>query len=147
MTREIKFRAWDSYSKSFITMELSDDPWECAVLTKPEDTDLLYQPRERHELKLDWEQFTGLHDKNGVEIYEGDIITRNSGGLMGDGEPIYTGKIAFRRLSFMVVYSSVKVQNTDLVEVVEHEGHLVNSSELEVIGNVYENPELLEAQS
>lgn len=141
MSREIKFRAWDGERMWYLSnmfvgvgqIGFSDEHY----------VDLNDMDQEQATLM----QYTGLKDKNGVEIYECDIITRNSGGLMGDGEPMYTGKIEFRRQSFMVAYSSVKVQGTDFVKVVEHEGHLVNSSELEVIGNIYENLELLETQS
>jgi hypothetical protein len=68
-------------------------------------------------------QFTGLHDKNGKQIYEGDILKH----------PIcLTGK---------VIYFQPYAQFT-----VESNGFLYDlnvNSECEVIGNIYENPELL----
>jgi uncharacterized phage protein (TIGR01671 family) len=70
-------------------------------------------------------QFTGLLDKNGVEIYEGDIIR-----LEHWGPSIY--KIDFDRGAFYIAKS-------DREEV----GDIKYAEKCEVIGNIYENPELL----
>jgi len=73
-------------------------------------------------------QYTGLKDKNGREIYEGDIVT----GLFN-----YTGIIGH------IVYGS---DATFFIERKGLYGISLNNAEvwLEVIGNIYENPELLE---
>ena len=66
-------------------------------------------------------QFTGLHDKNGKEIYEGDIIAfRNE-----KGEITLKGEIYWE--SRNAKFSDFSPKN-----------------QVEVIGNIYENPELLE---
>jgi len=81
-------------------------------------------------------EFTGLHDKNGKEIYEGDIIIshgyiRHAGGK--EDKPPYKFEVTFD-------------------ECCDHDGNgtlgwNLDPYELdyEVIGNIYENPELLEA--
>ncbi|CDC06120.1 phage protein [Clostridium sp. CAG:343] len=75
-------------------------------------------------------QYTGLNDKSGKEIYRGDIVQ----GLFADQEePGIKGQVIYSndQASYMVIAS-----NNDEWEL----GYLDN---LEVIGNIYDNPELL----
>ena len=71
-------------------------------------------------------QSTGLHDKNGVEIFEVDICKIEFGPL----EKPYIGSVNFK-------YGKWMLGNAEL---------FLHSVGCEVIGNIYENPELLEAQ-
>ena len=70
-------------------------------------------------------QFTGLTDKNGKEIYEGDIAT--------DGENIYT--VEFSMWSYAFVWDKHGSQNNFHFEKSDNQ-------EMELIGNIYDNPEL-----
>lgn len=117
MTREIKFRAWEPTGVvKMLTGPI--DFWfqACAetgknpLKVKP-DTILM--------------QYTGLKDKNGKEIYEGDIV--DFGGL----KPI---KIVWKDAGFQS-----KMYGGQVIELRE-EGM---SYFAEIIGNIYENPELL----
>lgn len=67
-------------------------------------------------------EFTGLKDVNGKDIYEGDILYINSLGK--------NGKVIFQSCCFILEYEN-------------GENDLFDSKD-EVIGNIYENPELLE---
>jgi uncharacterized phage protein (TIGR01671 family) len=77
-------------------------------------------------------QFTGLHDKNGKEIYEGDILRIEH--PYKDRE--YIGEVVYEYYMFMVngFYFTHYDNPSDAFEEMKY---------VEVIGNIYENPELL----
>lgn len=81
-------------------------------------------------------QSTGLFDKNGVEVFDGDIVNaydtdRNEGQIYKTVN--LTGVVTYRENAFCLKQGNVL---NDL---------WVHSEEFEVIGNIYENPELLES--
>ena len=87
MSRIIKFRAWDRLRNEFYKARENDgvSPYigfhvfgECALLCPPQIEDLQH---------IVIEQFTGLHDLNGNDIYEGDLL--NIFYTSGDGEHIH----------------------------------------------------------
>ena len=138
MGREIKFRAWDNELESF---NMNTD----INLYTEFNKDLVYVVGGVAMSGIVFEQFTGLKDKNGKEIYEGDILNDKS-----DDE--WIGVVEFEEGRFGIATYGIKGQtmeygfdeNAGGFGKVEFEGmDYYNIDELEVIGNIHENKELL----
>ena len=101
-------------------------------------------------------QSTGLRDKNNEEIFEGDILKFNDewadygyeGYIEGSIEGINYVEIKREKTCF--TFGKTKLPESSLIDLTENEhypfGELLTeaSYEFEIIGNIYENPELLE---
>ena len=117
-----RFRAWDSVEKKFVEHFFITDNSLICNMEKPTSDRKLPIPIEKSEMIL--MQSTGLKDKNDKEIFEGDIV--KCSGLLGTIE----------LFKAMWICSFVKYNNYQKV------GFF--AQEIEVVGNIYENPELLE---
>lgn len=125
MKREIKFRAWLKRSKEMYQVEILDFEKQKAFIFT-----------DNFDLWVDFDDielmpFTGFYDKNGKEIYEGDILKSNY-------KDIYWVKYengGFYIYDDLGRYSSIERS----FEVFEEK-----EMQVEVIGNIHDNPELLE---
>ncbi len=121
MNRKINFRGWHKEQrKMYFNDEIVIYNGEGFKEITSFDSDAIHV--EDYFLVL--MQFTGLHDKNGKEIYEGDIIQNQWG---------RSGSVYFKNGTFRI----------------ETQGPLHNylvDSKAEVIANIHENPELLEVE-
>lgn len=127
MSRSLKFRAWDDYNKVM----------KCYTLKELADEDKFGYETEHEVIQSGfdnwkWSQFTGLKDRAGKEIYEGDfIMAPNHCGL---------GQVEFGtdfNGCWVVKEHGQPNRGAQLLGVIDE-------SDIEVVGNIYENPEIAE---
>lgn len=116
-TREIKFRAWDKFAKKFTVLGYAIDG-NGKFVVHPE---------------IIINQFTGVCDKNGNEIYEGDILL-----TYADTGTRTIAVVIFEEGAFQYQYKT-KPQAPDKYRFDHH-----NMAAHKIIGNIYQNPELCE---
>lgn len=155
MAREIKFRAWDTRGKSW----LYPYPEGFHLFGETTCFDLIRdQMHERYPgesslllmNEVEVVQYTGLKDKNGKEVYEGDVLQ------FSDKWEWYRGQFGGGWLATQADKTEVETNHVKY----PYERRVVNlpsdyewllSSEIqtyfEVIGNIYENPDLLDKQT
>ena len=123
--REIKFRAWDG--KQMCYPSDTNHKWADEVQGTPYRK-LMYLPMSYllgDSNDAVWLQYTGLKDKNGKEIYEGDILESKTFNEWGEYEKC-TIEVKDIRIFY---FRTMQLQ--------------LSEKEQKVIGNIYENPELL----
>lgn len=147
MSRELKVRAWDrdleimvysdkrNKSTYDINYEFAMNEKGVLVCNWHEDTEDYYGNFKEANGTLDnLMQYTGLKDKNGKEIYEGDILINTNKSKLNLGIENQKYLIVYRALGFGLkpLFKGMALK--------------FNYTDLELIGNIYENPELLEGE-
>lgn len=119
----IKFRAWDKETKTMNGM---------AEIYRNRNQEIELHPRDENIILM---QSTGLKDKNGKEIFEGDVLAIET------DEGVTNLKVFWDEKHALFMFESKKYNEKDLLaELVED-----NTYPFEIIGNIYENKELLDA--
>lgn len=139
--RDIKFRAWDTENKEMLKVQELDfeDTFYGGRLSIRVDMYNDYFDMEDMILM----QYTGLKDKNGKEIYEGDIakITEKKNILKHKVIPM---KPIIAEISWSEEYLAYILITTSVKDAFENLADYLEEYDIEVIGNIYDNPELLE---
>ncbi len=154
--REIRFRAWDSLHNKMLTdissMRFGHNPTGSNV-----EQVYGYNPHIEATSDAGWValnslavmQYTGLKDKKGVEIYEGDILSDDSQSERHGGR-IATIVVSYNSSVGAFTYGTTNPSQGgkwyNFFNIKPARG-LVPSENCKVIGNIYENPELLESSN
>lgn len=118
-----KFRAWDKETKTMNGM---------AEIYRNRNQEIELHPRDENIILM---QSTGLKDKNGKEIFDGDVLE-----IEDEGEVLGNAKLTWDNEQAVFMIEAISVDDiAPFHEIISDETYSYR-----VVGNVYENPELLE---
>lgn len=148
--REIKFRGKEEYSGEWVVGNLHIEYGE---ITQDGNRKLNYRilgmkGECNYVIPETVGQFTGLHDKNGKEIYEGDIVTGIDYPFIDEGKQNYVGIVVFYddAASFGYEYQCVRRDKRGISNGISNEFEANENlvcEDLELLGNITDNEELL----
>lgn len=142
--KKYKFRAWDKARKKMFILE------SMGFLQQSNDLTLAFSDREysyiddyfhrTDQQNFEIMQYTGLKDKNGVEIYENDYCKAKVAQFGAGTYPTDYSELPipdFLHIEGLITFSNQQFRIGDY-------SLLIKSEEIEVVGNIYENKELVE---
>lgn len=136
MSRQLKFRAWfDGHMYEVAKLDFWGDPDQASCdLAGPGENGEWDELFDIYVGEVELMQYTGLKDKNGVEIYEGDIVENTTQTVyLGDKYEVVWNK----NYAGYQLMSNGFTSNIPLIQ---------NFMSYKVIGNIFENPELIQQQ-
>lgn len=146
--REFKFRAWDKENNAMLYDSVGEEPWESDPnyikvmhngILFADSPDMGYYGGGEWSYKrgtFEIMQYTGLNDKNGTEIYEGDIIDGSWINPMSKEKVMRHYQVTFTKGKYDAELIGHHPYGTTML--------YFENDKSEVIGNIYENSELLE---
>ena len=138
MNRDIKFRLWSKIGKKFIETDNPDLDFVinsngCLYLIENFYGEIDVLP----QMDIKVLQFTGLQDKNGIEIYEGDILKYKF--------PYDKRKVHTSAVTYLETQASFGIKDRYENEIPLY--RIAANNYFEIIGNIYENKNLLEGNN
>lgn len=136
--RELKFRAWDEANKVMFGHGFNDC-FEFQRTTDGYGYWIGYNNLQRVEETIWVMQYIGLEDKNRKDVYEGDVVRYNTGEIWFVEWDAKQAGFIYRNRQILDEAGRKKSSGIGY-------GQLPGSHEVEVIGNIYEHPELLKTK-
>ena len=130
MSREIKFKFWNKIARRFQPASKYAVDGEGKLVSYDYEMMAYDDPVEFSNTCIVAQQYTGLKDKNGIEIYEGDIVKATSDQYENEN---FVGKVIFDEGCFLTWINKNDIRG------------IWGEDDIEVIGNIFETPKLLEA--
>lgn len=130
-----KFRVWSDYHKKFVVqgvefgLQRLFEDFSVSLMGKWQRNEDYEMPFRISDYKI--QQWTGLTDSQGVEIYEGDIVSCSAEQMMKNNTPIRCSKEHIGEVKYPCF-----IRSTD--------GVPIFPSGVKIIGNIFQTPELLE---
>ena len=142
MVREIKFKAYDKISYSIYEVESINFTTKIVELLS--DTEGIIYTFERKFDEVDLLEFTGFQDKNDVDIYEGNIISADP---FKEYQDVSVNEAPLKMPIFdkdnqIIITVKLNISNDEgYIDIFG--GEYIDMDTIEIIGNIYDNPELL----
>lgn len=143
MQRELRFRTWFQDQMTYLEQSIGQYDYENGIVLSFSDEGYdEFGAHERFDVSQSnpppMMQWTGLRDKNGKEIYEGDVLKH-------DLDIKFTSRVEFINGQFVRHINEYELRN----QLFPFHSSLYGSNimvDFEVIGNIYENPDILKSE-